>query len=135
MNDVTKVLLNARSLRAATKELELEQLEEILNKLTTIVADKKEAVAIELAEREQKQAKMNEILAQLQESGINPEELITLKEQSQVKTKVKPKREPRPAKYIYEHEGVMKTWTGQGRMPLTLQNAMNETGSIEQFLI
>jgi len=135
MNDVTKVLLNVRSLRAATKELELEQLEDILVKLTDIVVNKREAVEIELAEREEKQAKMNDILAQLQESGINPEDLIALKEQSQTKTKIKPKREPRPAKYIYELEGVMKTWTGQGRMPLTLQNAKNETGSIEQFLI
>lgn len=133
MNDVTKALLNTRSLRAATKELSLEQLEDALIKLTTIVTDKREAVAFENEQQAQKQAKMADILKQLEESGISTEEFISLSENTP--SKAKAKREPRPAKYSYEHEGETKTWTGQGRMPLTLQNIMNETGSIDQFLI
>ena len=135
MNDFIKVFLNARSLRAATKELSVAQLEEVLIKFTTIVNDRKEAAIAELEKQQKKQAKMNEILLQLKENGISPEELINLTDSTAEKTKSKTKRGPRPAKYAYDFNGETKTWTGQGRMPLPLQEVMNEKGSIEEFLI
>ena len=49
MSELTKTLLNIRSLRAFARELTLEQLEEALDKLSTVVAERKEA---EEAERE-----------------------------------------------------------------------------------
>lgn len=133
MTDFIKVFLNARSLRAATKELSVEQLEEVLIKFTTIVDDRKEAEAAELEKQQEKQAKMNEILLQLKENGISPEELMGLTESTTEKPKSK--RGPRPAKYAYDLNGDTKTWTGQGRMPLPLQEVMNEKGTIEEFLI
>ena len=37
-----------------------------------------------------------------------------------VNIKVRKKREPRPAKYTYiDDAGEQKTWTGQGRTPVT----------------
>lgn len=133
MNDLTKALLNTRSLRAASKDLSLEQLEDTLTKLTAIVEDRRATAEEELAAQAEKKAKMDDILAQLKESGISPEELLSSADVPAVK--VKAKREPRPAKYIYEHEGETKTWTGQGRMPLALQEIMNAKGSIEHCLI
>ncbi|PKH06871.1 H-NS family nucleoid-associated regulatory protein [Moritella sp. Urea-trap-13] len=135
MNDFIKVFLNARSLRAATKELSVEQLQEVLIKFTTIVEDRKESDAAELEKQQEKQTKMNEILLQLKENGISPEELIGLTDATAEKTKIKTKRGPRPAKYTYDFNGESKTWTGQGRMPLPLQQVMNEKGTIEEFLI
>ena len=41
MSDIIKALLNARSLKAAAKELTLEQLEESLAKLNKIVEDRR----------------------------------------------------------------------------------------------
>jgi len=133
MNDFIKVFLNARSLRAATKELSVEQLEEVLIKFSKIVEDRKEVEVAELAKQQEKQQKMNEILLQLKENGISPEELMNLTDSAAEKTKTK--RGPRPAKYAYDLNGETKTWTGQGRMPLPLQEIMNEKGSIEEFLI
>lgn len=133
MSDFIKTFLNARSLRAATKELSVEQLEDVLIKFTNIINDRKEAEAAQLEKQQAKQAKMNEILLQLKESGISPEELINLTDSTIEKTKTK--REPRPAKYAYDVNGETKTWTGQGRMPLPLQEIMNANGSIEEFLI
>lgn len=49
MSELTKTLLNIRSLRAFSRELTLEQLEEALEKLTTVVEERREA---EEAERE-----------------------------------------------------------------------------------
>ncbi|QUM76892.1 H-NS histone family protein [Moritella sp. 24] len=133
MNDFIKIFLNARSLRAATKELTIEQLDDVLIKFTKIVEDRKEVEAADLEKQQEKQAKMNEILLQLKENGISPEELMNLTDTSVEKTKTK--RGPRPAKYAYDLNGETKTWTGQGRMPLPLQEIMNEKGSIEEFLI
>lgn len=133
MNEFSKVLLNARSLRAATKELSLEQLEEVLVKLNTIIEERQETAAQALAEQKEREEKLSEIVAQLKESGIEPAELINLI--SNDTKKVKSKRQPRPPKYAYEEDGVKKTWTGQGRMPSVLKNALDETGSIEQYLI
>ncbi|CAM3085277.1 H-NS family nucleoid-associated regulatory protein [Moritella viscosa] len=133
MNDFIKVFLNARSLRAVTKELSVVQLEDVLIKFTKIVEDRKESENAELEKQQEKQAMMNEILLQLKENGISPEELMNLTDSTTEKTKTK--RGPRPAKYAYELNGETKTWTGQGRMPLPLQDVMNEKGSIEEFLI
>ena len=42
----------------------------------------------------------------------------------------------RPAKYKYVDEnGQEKTWTGQGRTPLTIQKALNEGKSLNDFAI
>ncbi|QUM80470.1 H-NS histone family protein [Moritella sp. 5] len=133
MNDFIKVFLNARSLRAVTKELSVVQLEDVLIKFTKIVEDRKESEAAELEKQQEKQAMMNDILLQLKENGISPEELMNLTDSTIEKTKTK--RGPRPAKYSYDLNGETKTWTGQGRMPLPLQEVMNEKGSIEEFLI
>lgn len=135
MNDFIKIFLNARSLRAATKELNVEQLEDVLIKFTKIVDDRKEVEAAELEKQQEKQAKMNEILLQLKENGISPEELMGLTDTTAEKAKVKTKRGPRPAKYAYDFNGESKTWTGQGRMPLPLQEVLNAKGTIEEFLI
>lgn len=42
MSELTKTLLNIRSLRAAARELTLEQLEDALSKLTTVFTERKE---------------------------------------------------------------------------------------------
>ncbi|HGF7226615.1 TPA: transcriptional regulator, partial [Vibrio cholerae O1] len=57
MSEITKTLLNIRSLRAYARELTIEQLEEALDKLTTVVQERKEAEAEEIAARAEQEAK------------------------------------------------------------------------------
>ncbi|HGY3347778.1 TPA: H-NS family nucleoid-associated regulatory protein, partial [Klebsiella pneumoniae] len=46
------------------------------------------------------------------------------------------KRQPRPAKYRYtDHTGAEKTWTGQGRMPKPIAEAVAQGKSLDSFLI
>lgn len=47
MSELTKTLLNIRSLRAFSRELTLEQLEEALDKLTIVVQERQESEAEE----------------------------------------------------------------------------------------
>lgn len=65
MSELTKTLLNIRSLRAFSRELTLEQLEEALDKLSTVVAERKEAEEAELAAQAEQEAKLAEIAEKL----------------------------------------------------------------------
>ncbi|MBY7787036.1 H-NS histone family protein [Vibrio fluvialis] len=134
MSEVTKTLLNIRSLRAYARELTLEQLEEALDKLTIVVQERKESEEEERAEREAQEAKLAAIAEQIAKDGIDVDALITALA-GETKTKAKGKRAPRPAKYKYMDNGVEKTWTGQGRTPSVIQKALDEGKSLEEFAI
>lgn len=134
MSEITKTLLNIRSLRAYARELTVEQLEEALDKLSTVVQERKEAEEEERAAREAQEAKLAAIAEQIAQDGIDVDALITALA-GETKTKTKGKRAPRPAKYKYVDNGVEKTWTGQGRTPSVIQKALDEGKSLEDFAI
>lgn len=96
MSEITKTLLNIRSLRAYARELTIEQLEEALDKLTTVVQERKEAEAEEIAARAEQEAKLAAIAEQIAKDGIDLEALISALS-GETKTKAKGKRAPRPA--------------------------------------
>ncbi|WP_219598856.1 H-NS family nucleoid-associated regulatory protein [Aeromonas salmonicida] len=135
MNEFLKVLLNIRSLRAACRELTLEQLEEGLEKLSAIVAERQQDEAADRQAREEHQRKINEYTEMLKAAGIDPAELVGTVANEPAKAAKKGKRAPRPAKYRYLDNGVEKTWTGQGRMPSAIAKAVTEGKSIEEFAI
>jgi DNA-binding protein H-NS len=135
MNEFLKVLLNIRSLRAACRELTLEQLEEGLEKLSAIVAERQQDKAADRQAREEHQRKINEYTEMLKAAGIDPAELVGTVANEPAKAAKKGKRAPRPAKYRYLDNGVEKTWTGQGRMPSAIAKAVAEGKSIEEFAI
>ncbi|QXO18465.1 MULTISPECIES: H-NS family histone-like protein [Vibrio] len=134
MSEITKTLLNIRSLRAYARELTVEQLEEALDKLSTVVEERKEAEEEERAAREAQEAKLAAIAEQIAKDGIDVDALITALA-GETKTKTKGKRAPRPAKYKYMDNGVEKTWTGQGRTPSVIQQALDEGKSLEDFAL
>ncbi|MGY3856720.1 H-NS family histone-like protein [Aeromonas intestinalis] len=135
MNEFLKVLLNIRSLRATCRELTLEQLEEGLEKLTTIVTERQQDESADRQAREEHQRKIAEYAEMLKAAGIDPAELVGTVAVDSPKAG-KSKRAPRPAKYRYlDDNGVEKTWTGQGRMPSTIAKAVAEGKSVEAFAI
>ena len=109
MSEALKALNNIRTLRAQARETDLATLEEMLEKLTTIVEDRRE-------------------------DGIDPTELLASVGSSQPKTKST--RAPRPAKYKYTDEnGNEQTWTGQGRTPKAIAAAIEAGKTLEDFAI
>ncbi|WP_429123167.1 H-NS family nucleoid-associated regulatory protein [Aeromonas allosaccharophila] len=134
MNEFLKVLLNIRSLRATCRELSLEQLEEALEKLSAIVAERQQDEAAERQAREEHLRKINEYSEMLKAAGIDPAELVSVVATPPGKSE-KAKRAPRPAKYRYQDNGVEKTWTGQGRMPSAIASAVAAGKSLEDFAI
>lgn len=66
--------------------------------------------------------------------GINPEELLG--DSSAAAPRAGKKRQPRPAKYKFiDVNGETKTWTGQGRTPKPIAQALAEGKSLDDFLI
>lgn len=132
MNEFLKVLLNIRSLRAACRDLTLEQLEEGLEKLSAIVDERRQDESAERQAREEHQKKIAKYAEMLKAAGIDPAELVNTVVPENTKVS---KRAPRPAKYRYLDNGVEKTWTGQGRMPSVIAKAVAEGKSVEAFAI
>lgn len=133
MSELTKTLLNIRSLRAFSRELTLQQLEEALEKLTAVVEERREQEEQEQAQREAQEAKLAAIADQIAKDGIDVTALISA---LSGEPKSKSKRAPRPAKYKYiDENGEEKTWTGQGRTPSVIQKALDEGKSLDDFLL
>lgn len=133
MSEFIKVLLNIRSLKAAARDLTLEQLEEGLSKLTTVVDELRAQKEGEQKQREERARKISEYMALMQADGIDISELVS----GPVEVQTTSKRAPRPAKYSYQDDnGEQRTWTGQGRQPVVIRRAIEEQGkTLEDFLI
>ncbi|MDP2570840.1 H-NS family nucleoid-associated regulatory protein [Vibrio penaeicida] len=134
MSDIAKTLLNIRSLRAFARDLPLEHLEEALDKLTTVVDERREVEAAELEEKAEREAKLAEYANMIAKDGIDVDDLIAALS-GETKSKAKKKRDPRPAKYKYTVDGVEKTWTGQGRTPSAIQAHLDSGKALDDFLI
>ncbi|WP_041277554.1 H-NS family histone-like protein [Desulfotalea psychrophila] len=132
MSSFLKTFLNVRSLNAATRDLSIEQLESTLQKLGKIVEDRKEVVLAGEKLLEAKLAKMKEFKDLMEEDGIDPFEFAELCSTGNVKQK----NSPLPPKYEYMDGAELKTWSGYGRTPEVIKNAIkNEGKSKESFLI
>ena len=133
MSEALKVLNNIRTLRAQARETDLATLEEMLEKLTVIVEERREEETKVQQEQTERLAKIEALRAKLLEDGIDPAELLG----SVSATKsTKSKRAPRPAKYKYVDEnGSEKLWTGQGRTPKAIAAALENGKTLEDFEI
>lgn len=89
-----------------------------------------------MEEQKERQVKLAEFQAMLQQAGIDPSELLGDGESKGAKeSAAKRTRAPRPAKYKYTEDGVEKTWTGQGRMPKAIAKVVEGGTVLESFLI
>lgn len=130
MTDAIKTLNNIRTLRAQARETDLATLEEILEKLTVIVGDKRQEETIAQQQNAERQSKIEALRAQLLEDGIDPSELLGNVKSSRPAAV----RAARPAKYKYiDENGDEKTWTGQGRTPKVIAAALESGKSLEDF--
>ncbi|MDX5627197.1 MULTISPECIES: H-NS family nucleoid-associated regulatory protein [unclassified Brenneria] len=132
MSEALKILNNIRILRAQAREIDLETLEEMLEKLTAIVEDRREEESAIQKEQAERQAKIEALRAKLLEDGIDPTELL-----AGIPPKAaKAKRAPRPAKYKYiDENGDEQTWTGQGRTPKAIKTALDNGKKLDDFQI
>ncbi|HGB1691456.1 TPA: DNA-binding protein StpA [Salmonella enterica subsp. enterica serovar Saintpaul] len=130
MNLMLQNLNNIRTLRAMAREFSIDVLEEMLEKFRVVTKERREEEELQLAE---KQEKINAFLELMKADGINPEELFAMDSAMPRSAK---KRQPRPAKYRFtDFNGEEKTWTGQGRTPKPIAQALAAGKSLDDFLI
>ena len=135
MSELFKTLSNIRSLRVALREVSLEQAQSLLEKLSDVIAEKKEEIKQQQEEEAKRLESLKKYKEMLAQDGITAEELALLLAGTTEMKKREP-RAPRPAKYKFVDEnGLEKTWTGQGRTPLALQKALNAGKSLSDFEI
>jgi DNA-binding protein H-NS len=135
MNELFEILSNLRSLRKEAKEMSLSELKDGLEKFQRVVQEVEEKQSELLAVNSEKQEKINFYRELLKDEGISVEELVT--QLGQQSKPPRAKRKPLAPKYEYtDHNGELKTWTGQGRTPSLIQEALdNNTKSLSEFLI
>ena len=138
MSEVLKVLSNIRSLRLATRDFSVEQLKNLLEKIETLVSEKKVELAKAQEEENARQERIAKYKELLEKEGISRQELAEILglDVSEKVSGVSKKRSARPAKYQYVDEnGVTKTWTGQGRTPKAIQAQLDQGKPLSSFEI
>ena len=131
MSDIIKQINNIRSLRAQARELHLEVLEEILQKFSMVVSERREEEKSRIANENQRREKMEALRQMMLEDGIDPTELLAAAGSTVKSKKI---REPRPPKYEYQdYNGERKTWTGQGRTPKRIAELLEDGAKLEDF--
>ncbi|QSX32793.1 H-NS histone family protein [Shewanella avicenniae] len=129
MNEFLEILTHGRRFKAAVKELSVEELKSLAEKLEKIIVERDAEAKEEEALQAARIAKIEEIRQQMESVGLSVEDLGV------VVAKPTKKRAPRPAKYQIEVDGEMVTWTGQGRMPTVFKNEVDNGRSMDDFLI
>lgn len=130
---VRRVLSNVRSIKAFVRETDFELLQEIKEKLEAAIEDRKAEYEQEKAAAVAKEKKRQELLQLIAGEGFSVDELLgneTAKSARKASTGVK-----RAAKYEYQLDGVTKQWSGVGRKPKPIQDALDGGASLEDFLI
>ena len=136
MSESLKALNNIRTLRAQAREMTLESLEEMLEKLTVVVDERREEESQARAEVEERNRKLEKIREMMLEQGVDLNDLLQTMDSGK-STSTRAKRAARPAKYKYVDEnGETKTWTGQGRTPKVIEAALKaKTKTLEDYLV
>ena len=133
MSLMLKNLNNIRTLRSMAREFPIEVLEDMLEKFRVVTKERRDEEEKLQRQRAEQQEKINTLLALMQADGINPEELLRMVPTTSRGGK---KRQPRPAKYHFtDTNGETKTWTGQGRTPKPIAQALAAGKSLDDFLI
>ncbi|GEA10795.1 H-NS family nucleoid-associated regulatory protein [Alteromonas sp. KUL49] len=131
MSEFLDILTHGRRLQGSVKELSIAELEAVQEKLASIIEKRKEkALALEKAEQE-KREKLADIQKQMEEAGLNVEDLQALSA-----SPVKKAGKKRPVKYkITDDSGTEHPWTGIGRMPRVYKAALDAGKTLEDFAV
>ena len=132
MSEFLNILTHGRKLQGAVKELSVSELESVRQKLDNIIEKRKEKELEHQRAEQEKLAKIEEIQKQMQEAGVDFDDLKKLSADSPKKTK----GAKRPVKYrLKDDEGNEHSWTGIGRMPKVFKQAIENGKDLQNFSI
>ncbi|HFW1605094.1 TPA: H-NS family nucleoid-associated regulatory protein [Salmonella enterica subsp. enterica serovar Java] len=133
VESVRKILSNIRSLRAFAREVDFALLEDMSEKLNSVVEERRADAEREAKERQQRETRKRELLEMINSEGFSVSELLgdSTAEAGRKKRVV----QQVPAKYQFEVNGEMQYWTGRGRKPKAIEEALAAGKKIDDFLI
>lgn len=132
MSEFSDILLHARRLQGATKDLSLDELFDAQEKLALVIEKRKELQAQYELENQAKIAQIEAIKKQMLEAGLD----ISDFDNSIVSDKPKRTRgAKRPIKYAITVNSDTTSWTGIGRMPVVFTQALANGKSLEDFAV
>lgn len=134
MSDQFSVFKNIRSLRAAARSFELNELKEYQSKFNEVIAERELFEEEKRQQEQQKKEKIKEYAELMQQDGLEPDEFMALYEEL-YRGKGKHTVQSEPKYAFKDKDGNEKTWAGRGRMPKELKEIVDSGGSIEQYLI
>tara|TARA_Y100001968_G_scaffold318000_1_gene347672 strand:+ start:395 stop:793 length:399 start_codon:yes stop_codon:yes gene_type:complete len=131
MSEFLDILTHGRRLQGAVKELSIEELKQVQEKLSGIIEKRKEKLLEQEKLKKEKLEKLAAIKKQMEEAGLNVEDLQALN--TDVNKKVGKKR---PVKYkLVDETGEEHLWTGIGRMPRVYREALDSGKSLDDYAI
>lgn len=138
MSEFIRILTHGRRLKAAVEVLTIEQMEEVYAKMGNIIEVRREALREEEERIAERKAKLEELRKQIAEAGFSANDLVAGAPQRGLThaTIGKPRRKRKEQYEFWGADGIRHTWTGQGRMPTVIANAIKHEGkSLSDFKI
>ncbi|MBU3022753.1 H-NS family nucleoid-associated regulatory protein [Aestuariibacter sp. A3R04] len=130
MSEFLDILTHGRRLQGAVKELSITELEAVQEKLASIIAKRVEKEKVEEQAKQEKFKKIAEIQKQLEEAGLDINDLKSAPVEKNGTGK------KRPIKFeLTDENGNVHRWTGIGRMPRVYKQALENGKSLEDFAI
>jgi DNA-binding protein H-NS len=131
MSDFLDILTHGRRLQGAVKELSIEELEQVQEKLSGIIEKRKEKLLEQEKLEKEKLEKLAAIKKQMEEAGLDVEDLQALDTGTNKNVGKK-----RPIKYkLVDDDGEEHLWTGIGRMPRVYKDALDSGKSLNDYAI
>ncbi|MBW5840009.1 H-NS histone family protein [Yersinia enterocolitica] len=130
---VRRLLTNIRSVRVFARETNFEQLLEMQEKFNAVIEERREDAEREAVERQKREKKRQELLQIIAGEGFSPEELLGLTEDTPKNRKKTLSKAP--PKYQFEENGETKYWSGRGRTPKPIDEALKAGRPLDEFLI
>ncbi|MDP6968319.1 MAG: H-NS family nucleoid-associated regulatory protein [Gammaproteobacteria bacterium] len=122
MNEFIDIARNKNRLRAACKDLSVEQMQTMVDHLGGFIAKRKEEEAAAQAAMAEQAAKKQEILDAMRAAGLSLDDFAD--------AEAKQARQPVAAQYrITDAHGDSHEWSGRGRTPRAFQAYFDQGGS------
>lgn len=126
-DEIQHRLASKARIRSLFKDVHIEDVERIISRMKSILAEKKEALAADEAKRQAKQENINEVRRLLAERGLSLDDLGAVVEE----TTPRKRRNVQKLTFQYEtNSGDTVTWHGSttGRLPKDFQTYLDRTG-------
>ena len=126
MSEFINIVRHKNRLRAACKNLSIDQLQTIIEQLTEFIAKRREKEAAAQAELAKQAAKKQEIINAILAAGLSLDDFMSFENSD----KAKSTRKPVPPQYrITDKQGKIHEWTGRGRTPKVFQAYFDRGGT------